>query len=64
MMPYPDTPCMPYLPIYIGLIWGVNVGKHSIHGMLEVGSGFQLFQLGKLEGAQHPATLSWMKMTP
>ena len=29
---YPDAPCMAYFYTYIWLIFGVNVGKYSIHG--------------------------------
>ena len=32
LRPYPYHPCMVYLPIYIWLIFMVNVGKYTIHG--------------------------------
>ena len=34
-MTYPDAPCVPYRAIYayIEVVWGVNVGIYSIHGV-------------------------------
>ena len=40
---YPYHPCMVYLPIYIWLIFMVNVGKYTIHGSYGLWSGTVCF---------------------
>ena len=43
LRPYPYHPCMVYLPIYIWLIFMVNVGKYTIHGSYGLWSGTVCF---------------------
>ena len=41
---FPNTPCMPY--IYIGVVFGVNVGKYGIHGVSGIVDMFIFRYLG------------------